>query len=95
VHCAAQIIQAVSDTFGKSIWKKTVLVLTHGNLVQPPPGSDYGKGCVSITKCIQTYNIHIHIHMHTRTHTHTHTHTHTLPASLHGIDPSNFGGPTF
>ncbi|KAF5835650.1 TOC34f [Dunaliella salina] len=35
------IMQAVSDTFGKSIWKKTVLVLTHGNLVQPPPGSDF------------------------------------------------------
>jgi len=35
------IIQAVTDTFGASIWKKAVLVLTHGNLAQTPPGTDY------------------------------------------------------
>jgi hypothetical protein len=38
----AQIIRAVSDVFGRGIWKKTVLVLTHGNLTQTPPGTDYG-----------------------------------------------------
>uniref|UniRef100_A0A7S0R593 AIG1-type G domain-containing protein n=1 Tax=Chlamydomonas leiostraca TaxID=1034604 RepID=A0A7S0R593_9CHLO len=35
------IIRAVTDVFGRGIWKKTVLVLTHGNLVQTPPGTDY------------------------------------------------------
>ncbi|GAX84047.1 hypothetical protein CEUSTIGMA_g11471.t1 [Chlamydomonas eustigma] len=35
------ILRAVRDTFGKGIWKRTALVLTHGNLAQTPPGSDY------------------------------------------------------
>lgn len=47
-----QIMQAISDTFGKSIWKKTVLVLTHGNLVQPPPGSDFGEKVCSSQKFV-------------------------------------------
>jgi hypothetical protein len=39
-----QIMRAVGDTFGRGIWKRTLLVLTHGNLAQTPPGSDYGEG---------------------------------------------------
>lgn len=35
------IMSAISQTFGRGIWRRTVLVLTHGNLPQTPPGTDY------------------------------------------------------
>ncbi|KAJ9506779.1 hypothetical protein QJQ45_002996 [Haematococcus lacustris] len=35
------IIQAITDTFGRGIWKKAVLALTHSNLAQTPPSTDY------------------------------------------------------
>eukprot|EP00798_Chlamydomonas_sp_ICE-L_P030488 gene30488-35505_t len=44
------IIGAISDTLGKSIWKKTVLVLTHGNLAQTPPGTDYADRAPNVGK---------------------------------------------
>ncbi len=34
-------MRAIGDTFGGGLWKRTVLVLTHGNLVQTPPGTNY------------------------------------------------------
>ncbi len=36
-------MSAISQTFGRGIWRRTVLVLTHGNLPQTPPGTDYGE----------------------------------------------------
>eukprot|EP00775_Hariotina_reticulata_P004681 gene4681-4934_t len=36
-----RIMQCVSDTFGRRIWQKTLLVLTHGNLPMPPPGTSF------------------------------------------------------
>jgi hypothetical protein len=41
--CVVQIMQCVSDTFGRRIWQKTLLVLTHGNLPMPPPGTSFGE----------------------------------------------------
>jgi hypothetical protein len=43
-----RMMQAVSDTFGPSIWKKAVIGLTHGNMQQPPPGTTFRgwPGCV-------------------------------------------------
>ena len=35
--------QAVSDVLGRAIWKRTILVLTHSNMPQTPPGQDYDK----------------------------------------------------
>lgn len=43
LHCI-QIMRAIGDVLGKSIWKRTALVLTHGNLAQTPSGTDYGEG---------------------------------------------------
>lgn len=36
-----QIITAISDQFSRAIWAKTILVLSHGQLSQPPPGTSY------------------------------------------------------
>ena len=36
-----QVMEAMSRTFGDSIWDNTMLVLTHG-MVQPPEGVKYG-----------------------------------------------------
>ena len=36
-----QVMEAISRTFGDSIWDNTMLVLTHG-MVQPPDGVKYG-----------------------------------------------------
>nr|ADF43174.1 TOC34m [Chlamydomonas reinhardtii] len=35
------IIDAISSTFGRGIWRRTVVALTHANLLQTPPGTDY------------------------------------------------------
>ena len=35
---------AISQVLGKAIWRNTVLTLTHGNMVQPPPGTTFGEG---------------------------------------------------
>ncbi|KAG2437622.1 hypothetical protein HYH02_011261 [Chlamydomonas schloesseri] len=35
------IIDAISQTFGRGIWRRTVVALSHANLVQTPPGTDY------------------------------------------------------
>ena len=35
-------MRAIGDVLGRSIWKRTTLVLTHGNLSQTPSGTDYG-----------------------------------------------------
>ncbi|KAG1679820.1 hypothetical protein FOA52_012732 [Chlamydomonas sp. UWO 241] len=35
------VMKAISSVLGRSVWNKTALVLTHGNLAQAPPGSDY------------------------------------------------------
>ncbi|GLC41020.1 Translocase of chloroplast [Pleodorina starrii] len=35
------IIAAISQTFGRQIWSRTILALTHANLTQPPPGTTY------------------------------------------------------
>lgn len=37
------MMRAVTDTFGRGLWGKAVLGLTHGNLAQPPPGTTYGE----------------------------------------------------
>ncbi|KAF8061109.1 TOC34 [Scenedesmus sp. PABB004] len=37
-----RIMQSISETFGRRIWHKTLLVLTHGNLPLPPPGTTFG-----------------------------------------------------
>jgi hypothetical protein len=39
-----QIIECISDTFGRRIWRHTLLVLTHGNMGMPPPGTTFGEG---------------------------------------------------
>ncbi|GBF87561.1 translocase of chloroplast-like protein [Raphidocelis subcapitata] len=36
-----RIISAITDQFGKGIWSKTLLVLSHGQLGLPPPGCSY------------------------------------------------------
>jgi hypothetical protein len=38
-----QIMQSISETFGRRIWQKTLLVLSHGNLPLPPPGTTFGE----------------------------------------------------
>lgn len=40
---AEQIMQSITETFGRRIWQKTLLVLTHGNLPMPPPGTSFGE----------------------------------------------------
>jgi hypothetical protein len=37
-----QIMQCISETFGRHIWRNTLLLLTHGNLTMPPPGTTFG-----------------------------------------------------
>eukprot|EP00879_Flechtneria_rotunda_P017862 GHRR01018722.1.p1 GENE.GHRR01018722.1~~GHRR01018722.1.p1 ORF type:complete len:386 (+),score=140.67 GHRR01018722.1:145-1302(+) len=36
-----RIMQSLSETFGRRIWEKTLLVLSHGNLPMPPPGTTF------------------------------------------------------
>lgn len=36
-----RIMQSISETFGRRIWQKTLLVLSHGNLPLPPPGTTF------------------------------------------------------
>lgn len=36
-----RIMQCISETFGRRIWRNTLLVLTHGNLTLPPPGTTF------------------------------------------------------
>lgn len=38
-----QIIQSINDQFGRAIWRKVIITLSHGNLTQPPPGTTFGK----------------------------------------------------
>nr|BCL66247.1 translocon at the outer envelope membrane of chloroplasts 34 [Volvox reticuliferus] len=35
------IVAAITQTFGRQIWARTILALTHANLTQPPPGTSY------------------------------------------------------
>ncbi len=42
IPSAPQIINAISQTFGRSIWRRTLLALTHAHLPQTPPGTTYG-----------------------------------------------------
>jgi hypothetical protein len=44
-----QIMQSISETFGRRIWQKTLLVLSHGNLPLPPPGTTFGELCTSLS----------------------------------------------
>ncbi len=46
-------LQAVSDTLGRSIWQRTVLVLTHSNLVQTPAGTDYDGFATRRVRCLR------------------------------------------
>lgn len=36
-----RIMQCISETFGRHIWRNTLLLLTHGNLTMPPPGTTF------------------------------------------------------
>ncbi|KAF6261872.1 TOC34m [Scenedesmus sp. NREL 46B-D3] len=36
-----RIMQSISEAFGRRIWQKTLLVLSHGNLPLPPPGTTF------------------------------------------------------
>nr|BCL66170.1 translocon at the outer envelope membrane of chloroplasts 34 [Volvox reticuliferus] len=35
------IVAAITQMFGRQIWGRTILALTHANLTQPPPGTSY------------------------------------------------------
>lgn len=45
-----QVMEAISRTFGDSIWDHTMLVLTHG-MVQPPDGVKYGAPLSASCPC--------------------------------------------
>ncbi len=47
------IMGAISDVLGKSIWKRAALVLTHGNLAQTPPGTDYDSFATRRLRCVR------------------------------------------
>lgn len=55
-------MQSISETFGKRIWQKTLLVLTHGNLPLPPPGTTFGKPvlCGMLRNVSQYTTVHWH-----------------------------------
>jgi len=36
-----RIMQSISDTFGRALWKKTILALTHGSMALAPPGISF------------------------------------------------------
>lgn len=50
LYSVLQIIQCISETFGRSIWRNTLLVLTHGNMTMPPPGTTFGKW---VPRCVR------------------------------------------
>ena len=52
-------MRAIGDVLGRSIWKRTALVLTHGNLSQTPSGTDYGVWQVNRTFCILSGGNHL------------------------------------
>ncbi|GFR43145.1 hypothetical protein Agub_g4168 [Astrephomene gubernaculifera] len=48
------IISAISQTFGRQVWRRTVLALTHANVSQTPPGTTYDSfvdGRIRLIRC--------------------------------------------
>lgn len=49
-----QVIKAITDTFGKGIWQRGLVVLTHAQL-SPPDGLDYDDYLAKRSKALMKY----------------------------------------